>query len=60
VRRQAQRDAAFTDGPFPPAAQARAPSPPAPYTDLVDSDHENSCKTDGMAFGLKACFVKKA
>jgi protein PhnA len=27
---------------------------------LVDSDHENSCKMDGMAFGLKACFVKKA
>ena len=27
---------------------------------LVDSDHEISCKMDGMAIGLKACFVKKA
>lgn len=27
---------------------------------LVESDHEISCKMDGMAIGLKACFVKKA
>ncbi len=27
---------------------------------LVDGDHEISCKIDGSAFGLKACFVKKA
>ena len=27
---------------------------------LVDGDHEISCKVDGMAIGLKACFVKKA
>lgn len=26
---------------------------------LVDGDHEISCKIDGMAVGLKACFVKK-
>ncbi len=26
---------------------------------LVDGDHEISCKIDGMAIGLKACFVKK-
>ena len=27
---------------------------------LVDGDHEISCKVDGIAVGLKACFVKKA
>ena len=27
---------------------------------LVDGDHEISCKIDGMAVGLKACFVRKA
>ncbi|MEN9574957.1 MAG: hypothetical protein RL514_2812 [Verrucomicrobiota bacterium] len=27
---------------------------------LVDGDHEISCKLDGTAIGLKACFVKKA
>jgi len=27
---------------------------------LVDGDHEIDCKVDGMAVGLKACFVKKA
>ena len=27
---------------------------------LVDGDHEISCKIDGCAIGLKACFVKKA
>ena len=27
---------------------------------LIDSDHEISCKIDGIAVGLKACFVKKA
>jgi protein PhnA len=27
---------------------------------LADGDHEISCKMDGMAIGLKACFVKKA
>ena len=27
---------------------------------LVDGDHEISCKIDGAAIGLKACFVKKA
>lgn len=27
---------------------------------LVDGDHEISCKIDGSAMGLKACFVKKA
>lgn len=26
---------------------------------LVDGDHEISCKIDGMAIGLKACFVRK-
>ena len=26
---------------------------------LVDGDHEISCKMDGIAFGLKAQFVKK-
>jgi protein PhnA len=26
---------------------------------LIDSDHEISCKMDGIAVGLKACFVKK-
>lgn len=26
---------------------------------LVDGDHEISCRVDGMAIGLKACFVKK-
>lgn len=27
---------------------------------LEDDDHEISCKVDGIAVGLKACFVKKA
>lgn len=27
---------------------------------LVDGDHEIDCKMDGIAIGLKACFVKKA
>lgn len=27
---------------------------------LEDGDHEISCKVDGIAVGLKACFVKKA
>ena len=27
---------------------------------LVDGDHEISCKIEGVALGLKACFVKKA
>ncbi len=27
---------------------------------LVDGDHEIDCKVDGIAIGLKACFVKKA
>lgn len=27
---------------------------------LVDGDHEIDCKIDGIAIGLKACFVKKA
>jgi protein PhnA len=27
---------------------------------LGDGDHEISCKMDGIAVGLKACFVKKA
>jgi len=27
---------------------------------LVDGDHEISGKLDGMAIGLKACFVKRA
>ncbi len=27
---------------------------------LVEGDHEISCKMDGMAVGLKACFVRKA
>ena len=27
---------------------------------LVDGDHEIGCKVDGIAVGLKACFVKKA
>lgn len=27
---------------------------------LVDGDHEISCKIEGSAVGLKACFVKKA
>lgn len=27
---------------------------------LVDGDHEIDCKIDGIAVGLKACFVKKA
>mgnify|MGYP001083293693 CR=1 FL=1 len=27
---------------------------------LVDGDHEISCKIDGSAIALKACFVKKA
>lgn len=27
---------------------------------LVDGDHEISCRMDGIAVGLKACFVKKA
>jgi len=26
---------------------------------LVQGDHEIDCKMDGMAIGLKACFVKK-
>jgi protein PhnA len=26
---------------------------------LVDGDHEISCRVDGIAMGLKACFVKK-
>lgn len=26
---------------------------------LVDGDHEISCKIDGVAVGLKACFVRK-
>ncbi len=26
---------------------------------LVDGDHEIDCKVDGIAVGLKACFVKK-
>ena len=27
---------------------------------LVDGDHEIDCRVDGIAVGLKACFVKKA
>jgi protein PhnA len=27
---------------------------------LVEGDHEISCKIDGVAVGLKACFVRKA
>lgn len=27
---------------------------------LVDGDHEIDCKMNGIAVGLKACFVKKA
>jgi len=27
---------------------------------LVDGDHEISCKIDGSAIGLKACFVRKS
>ena len=27
---------------------------------LGEEDHEISCKVDGIAVGLKACFVKKA
>jgi protein PhnA len=27
---------------------------------LVDGDHEIDCKVDGIAVGLKACFVRKA
>jgi len=27
---------------------------------LVEGDHEISCKVNGIAVGLKACFVKKA
>jgi len=27
---------------------------------LVDGDHEISCKIDGMAVALKACYVRKA
>ena len=27
---------------------------------LGNGDHEVSCKVDGIAVGLKACFVKKA
>lgn len=27
---------------------------------LVEGDHEIDCKIDGIAYGLKACFVKKA
>lgn len=27
---------------------------------LVDGDHEISCKIEGVAVGLKACFVRKA
>lgn len=27
---------------------------------LVDGDHEISCKIDGIAVGLKACYVRKA
>jgi len=27
---------------------------------LVEGDHEISCKIDGAAIGLKACFVRKA
>lgn len=27
---------------------------------LVDGDHEIDCKIEGIAVGLKACFVKKA
>ena len=27
---------------------------------LSEGDHEISCKVDGIAVGLKACFVKKA
>jgi protein PhnA len=27
---------------------------------LVEGDHEIDCKVDGIAVGLKACFVKKA
>ena len=27
---------------------------------LVDGDHEIDCRIDGIAYGLKACFVKKA
>ena len=27
---------------------------------LVEGDHEISCKIDGSAIGLKACFVRKA
>lgn len=26
---------------------------------LVDGDHEISCRMEGIAIGLKACFVKK-
>jgi protein PhnA len=26
---------------------------------LVDGDHEIACKVEGVAMGLKACFVRK-
>lgn len=26
---------------------------------LVEGDHQIDCRMDGMAIGLKACFVKK-
>ena len=35
------------------------PAWPAKPIRLVDGDHEISCKMDGFAIGLKACFVKK-
>lgn len=48
----------------------RAPEPVAPASPRVvkdahgnilsDGGHEISCKMDGVAVGLKACFVKKA
>ena len=39
---------------------ALAQTYPAKPIRLVDGDHEIDCKVDGIAVGLKACFVRKA
>ncbi len=47
---------------FPPQPEPSGPRvvKDAYGTALADGDHEISCKIDGGAIGLKACFVKKA
>ena len=59
--RQAQHDNGRTTfwTPSKPSADPRVVKD-AHGNVLGNGDHEISCKMDGIAVGLKACFVKKA